>query len=470
MVTTLLAVTAPVESKVLNPTSTILPLKLDRIKSLSPCSTFVKLLSVAVPTTLPFLTTQTDLSIIPCRVYFELSLASAVVTGTVLKTIQPVSLFCPKKSCSAKLKKGTFCCPDQVCPTPMLLKNDWKDLYNDENFPIDAIISPEQEVAKGIFRRLISPGTIDMVELSDKKLKLIGLKCEDNFLHSGLSVRELSEKFPDYLANIMFIFRGDQKFTVNSSTKIEKKDTIFLVVETDNLTDVLSEFGHQELQAKKAVIIGGGNIGFSLAQLIENSETYIKTELIEANKERAEFLASNLENITVTCGDGLDNQILEEVNISDSGYCISITEDDEVNILSSLLAKRAGSNTSITLINNSNYSSLLSNIGVDMTIDPKIITISKILEKVRGVKIRNDYSIGEGFGEVIEADIQSESFLCNKNLKELELPKGIRIGSIVRDKKIIIPNSQTVFKENDDVVFFAETNCIKKLEKLLSKV
>ena len=172
----------------------------------------------------------------------------------------------------------------------------------------------------------------------------------------------------------------------------------------------------------------------------------------------------------MTCGDGLDNQILEEVNISEAGYCISITEDDEVNILSSLLAKRAGADTSITLINNSNYSSLLSNIGVDMTIDPKIITISKILEKVRGVKIRNDYSIGEGFGEVIEADIQSESFLCNKNLKELELPKGIRIGSIVRDKKIIIPNSQTVFKENDDVVFFAETNCIKKLEKLLSKV
>ena len=105
-----------------------------------------------------------------------------------------------------------------------------------------------------------------------------------------------------------------------------------------------------------------------------------------------------------------------------------------------------------------------------MTIDPKIITISKILEKVRGVKIRNEYSIGEGFGEVIEADIQPDSILCNKNLKELNLPKGIRIGSILRDKKVIIPNSQTVFKENDDVVFFAETNCIKKLEKLLSKV
>ena len=141
-----------------------------------------------------------------------------------------------------------------------------------------------------------------------------------------------------------------------------------------------------------------------------------------------------------------------------------------MNILSSLLAKRAGASVSLTLINNSNYSSFLTNIGVDMTIDPKIITISKILEKVRGVKIRNDYSIGDGFGEVIEADIQPDSGLCNKNLKELNLPKGIRIGSILRDKKVIIPNSQTVFRENDDVVFFVETDCIKKLEKLLSKV
>ena len=117
--------------------------------------------------------------------------------------------------------------------------------------PNDAIISPEQEVAKSLYRRLISPGTIDMLELSDKKLKLVGLKCEDNFAHAGSTVRELSQKFPNYLANIMFIIRGDKKFTVNSSTKIEKNDSIFLVVETENLTDVLLEFGHQEIRRKK---------------------------------------------------------------------------------------------------------------------------------------------------------------------------------------------------------------------------
>ena len=350
------------------------------------------------------------------------------------------------------------------------LKGEWQNLYTKNDLPIDAIISPEQEVANAFHRRIISPGTIDMVELSEKQLKLIGFKCEKNCHHIGLTVRELSAKFPDYLANILFIFRGDKKFIVNSSSKIEKDDLIYMVVETQNLKDVLREFGHKEVQAQKIVIIGGGNIGFSLAELIEKNDNGITTELIEMNKERAEFIASNLNNVTVTNGDGLDNQILDEVNISEAGYCLAVTEDDEVNVLASLLAKRAGTNQCMALINNSSYTSLLSNIGIDITIDPKLITISKILEKVRVVKVRNDYSIGDGFGEVIEADIQVDSSLCNKNLNELNLPKGIRIGSILRDKKVIIPNSETVFKENDDVVFFAETDCIKKLEKLLSKV
>ena len=240
------------------------------------------------------------------------------------------------------------------------------------------------------------------------------------------------------------------------------------IVETQNYKDVLKEFGHIELQAQKIVIIGGGNIGFSLAELIEKDNNGISTELIEMNKERAEFVASNLNNVTVTNGDGLDNQILDEVNIAEAGYCLAVTEDDEVNVLASLLAKRAGTNQCMALINNSSYTSLLSNIGIDITIDPKLITISKILEKVRGGGIMSDYSIGDGFGEVIEAMIKKQSPLCNKNLKELNLPKSIRIASILRDNKIIIPNSNTVFKENDDVVFFAENQYINKLEKLLS--
>jgi trk system potassium uptake protein TrkA len=172
--------------------------------------------------------------------------------------------------------------------------------------------------------------------------------------------------------------------------------------------------------------------------------------------------------VTVINGDGLENEILEEAGIAEADNLIALTNDDEVNILSSLLAKRAGAKSCMTLINNSSYSSLLSNIGIDITIDPKRITISKILEKVRGGRIRSDYTIGDGFGEVLEAEILPNSAFSNKKLADMNLPKNIRVGAILRDKKIMIPNSETVFKESDDVVFFSETASINKLEKLLT--
>ena len=348
------------------------------------------------------------------------------------------------------------------------LKGEWQNLYTNNDLPIDAYISPEEEVAQALYRRLQSPGAIDMVELADNRLKLVGLKCEDNCKILGKTLRELSLQFSDYLANILFVFRGEQKFIANSNTKLEINDLIYFVVDNHQFGEVMKAFGHDETQAQKIVIIGGGNIGYSLAQAIENSGNKISTNLIEYDKARSEFLAANLKNVTVTNGDGLENQILEEVEISDADCFIAVTNDDEVNILSSLLAKRAGSFRCMTLINNSSYSSLLTNIGIDITIDPKLITISKILEKVRGGRIRSDYTIGEGFGEVIEAEILPNSSFAHKNISQVSLPKSIRVGAILRNKKIIIPNSETEFEEKDDVVFFSETSSIKKLEELLS--
>ena len=348
------------------------------------------------------------------------------------------------------------------------LKDEWISLYNSQNLPIDAIISPEEEVAKALFRRIKSPGTVDMLELADNRLKLVGLKCESSCNVLGKSLRELSEEFKDYLANILFVFRGEDKFIANSNTVLNVDDLIYMVVDSNNFAEVVKEFGHNELEANKVVIVGGGNIGYSLSRAIEESDNSIATNIIEYNKKRSEFLATNLKLTNITNGDGLDNNILEEVDIAEADYFIAVTDDDEVNILSSLLAKRAGAHHCITLINNSSYSSLLNNIGIDITIDPKLITISKILEKVKGGLIRSDYTIAEGFGEVIEAVILPTSSFTNKNIDQINLPKSIRIGAILRKKIIIIPNSETIFLENDDVVFFSETKSIKHLEKLLS--
>ncbi|PPR45847.1 MAG: Trk system potassium uptake protein TrkA [Alphaproteobacteria bacterium MarineAlpha5_Bin6] len=348
------------------------------------------------------------------------------------------------------------------------LKGEWMSLYNKENLPIDAIISPENEVAKAIFRRLHAPGAIDMVELANNKLKLVGLKCEDQCPILNTSIRELSKKFQNTLSNILLVIRNEEKFVVNSKTTLKKNDIVYFVVDNDDFIEVMKAFGHEETEAQKIVIIGGGNIGYSLAKKIDEEDKNITTHLIESDKKRAEFLASNLESVSITNGDALENEILDEVNISEAGNFIAVTNDDEVNILSSLLAKRAGAQSCMTLINNSSYGSLLNNIGIDITIDPKLVTISKILEKVRSGRIMNDYTIADGFGEVIEAEILPNSAFTNKKLSEMNLSKNIRVGAILRDKKIIIPNSETIFKENDDVVFFSETTSVKKLEKLLS--
>ena len=347
------------------------------------------------------------------------------------------------------------------------LKEEWANLYNKENLPIDFIISPENEVAKAIYRRLHAPGSIDMLELADNRLKLIGLKCEENCPILNISLRKLSQTYSNVLSNILFIIRQDKKFVVDSKSTLEKNDIVYFVVDNLHFNEAMKAFGHEETESQRVVIVGGGNIGYALSKRIEEEDKDVSTKLIELDKNRSKVLANNLKSVTVINGDALESNILEEVNISNTDNFIAITDDDEVNILASLLAKRAGAQNCMTLVNNSSYPSLLNNIGIDITIDPRLITISTILEKVRRGRIRSIYTLGDGFGEVIEAEILSNSAFANNKLKDMQLPKNIRVGAILRKGTIIIPNSETIFEINDDVVFFSETSFIKKLEKLL---
>jgi len=343
------------------------------------------------------------------------------------------------------------------------LKENWKN----NSLPIDTIISPEFEVANAISRRLHAPGAFDMVELSDDRIRLIGLKCVDNAPILNKQIKTIASEYPKLLSNILVIIRNDEYFIPNSKTTLLEGDQVYIVVESSHVTNTMKAFGHYEKESTNIIIVGGGNIGFNLAKNIENEHNSVRVKLIELDQNRSKWLASNLENTTVINGDALENEILEEVNVSSTGSFISVTDDDEVNVLSSLLAKRSGANECITLINNSSYISLLKNIGIDITIDPKAITISTILQKVRKGKIRSLYTIGEGLGEVIEAVILESSAFANKTIKEIDLPKNVRVGSILRNKEIIIPNSKTIFKKDDDIVFYAEKSSVKRLEELL---
>ena len=348
------------------------------------------------------------------------------------------------------------------------LQDDWTNLYRKDHLPIDVIITPEMEIAKSISRRLHAPGSFDMIELADDNIKLIGLKCEKNSSLFNKTIRQISKEYSDQLSNILLIIRGDKHFVPNSKSELRLGDQVYFVTETSHVKDAMLAFGHDEKESSNVIIVGGGNIGYNLAKDIENFENSTSAKVIELNEKRSSWLASNLSNTTIINGDALDNDILEEVNISSAGSVISVTNDDEVNILSSLLSKKAGANECITLINNSSYISLMNNIGIDTTIDPKEITISSILKKIRRGRIRSVHTIGQGFGEVIEAEILESSKFANNNIKQIDLPKNVKVGAILRDSKVIIPNSETVFKIDDDVVFYSDTSSIKKLEELLA--
>jgi trk system potassium uptake protein TrkA len=194
----------------------------------------------------------------------------------------------------------------------------------------------------------------------------------------------------------------------------------------------------------------------------------MSVKLIEIDEERAKYVEQTLKKSVVLCGDALDSDILNEANIAHTESVIAVTNDDEDNVLSSLLAKRQGAKRVITLVNNTNYRSLITNLGIDVVVTPRDITVSTILKHVRRGRIRSVHSLREGVGEIIELEALETSQLVGQKLEDIELPLDVIIGAIVREDEVLIPSGSTVIKENDLVVLFAAAQAVKKVEKMFS--
>jgi trk system potassium uptake protein TrkA len=245
-------------------------------------------------------------------------------------------------------------------------------------------------------------------------------------------------------------------------------DEVYFVAETGHVGRAMTLFGHDEGALRRVVILGGGNIGLFLAQEIETGAPSMSAKLIEFNKDRAELIAERLSRTVVLHGDALDPDMLEEANIRAAESVIAVTNDDETNILASLLAKRAGCRRSVTLINKSTYSSLVSSLGIDVAVSPRAITVSTILQQVRRGRIRSVHSLREGFGELIEAEALETSSIVNKPLRDAQLPDGVIVGALVRGGTVIIPRGETVPRPGDRVVLMATSSAIKSVEKMFS--
>ena len=347
------------------------------------------------------------------------------------------------------------------------LGGKWGKLYGESNLPIDVVISPELEVAKSLQRKLEAPGALDSVPFAGGKIKVleinIGKKCP--LINTELS--QITERYPDLRANILGVIRGEKFVILKKKDKMLINDKAFVVINASQIDKTLSAFGHDEKMAKKIVIVGGGNIGFNLAKNLENDSEGVRVKIIEKNKDRAELIANELNNTIVINGDGLEEDVLKEANIEEAETILSLTNDDEDNIMVSVLAeKNSPDKRTIALVNKQNYSLLQSSLKIDDLVDPRHATISTILKHVHKGTIETVYTLLDGEYEFIEAEVLETSELISKSIKDSNLPKEIRIGAIVRKKEVIIPKSDFKFEKKDLVVFLTKREHLEKVESL----
>ena len=347
------------------------------------------------------------------------------------------------------------------------LNPKFSKLYNKENLPIDVIISPEIEIAKSIQRKLESPGTLDNVPFANNKIKLLEILIEDSCPIAEIKLNELTKKFPKLNANILGVIRDEKFIFLKKNDVMKKNDKAYVIINSLQIKETLAAFGHNEKISNKILIIGGGNIGFNLAKNIEQSFDDARLKIIEKDKKRAEIIANELNNTIVINGNGLEEDILAEVNLEDVETVIALTNDDEDNLMVSVLVEKFSKDKkTMALINKPNYSLLQSSLKIDDLIDPRMTTVSSILKHVHKGTIETAYSILNGDYEVIEAEIIETSELINKELKNCELPDEIRIGAILRKNEIIIPRSNFIFKKEDIVVFLTKQDQLPLVESM----
>jgi trk system potassium uptake protein TrkA len=344
----------------------------------------------------------------------------------------------------------------------------WADLFSRDHLPIDVIISPEIEVARAIGRRFTVPGSFEMIPLAQNRLRLIGVRCEANCPILDTPLRQLTTLFPDLRLSIIGIIREGKPIVPRGDDHLEVNDEVYIVIDGEHVPRAMAAFGHDEKEARRVVIIGGGNIGQSLAKDIEEQFSGVNARLIELDKDRAQEAAQALSKTIVINGDALDPEILDEANISKASTVVAVTNDDEVNILASLLAKRYGAERAVTLVNSNTYNPLLAPLGIDVVVNPRVITVSTILQVIRRGRIRSVHSIGENFGEVIEAEALETSSLVGKPIKDAKLPAGVIVASIVRDDKVLMVDKDTVINVGDIVIIFATKDAVRKVERMFA--
>ncbi|MFT4763130.1 MAG: trk system potassium uptake protein TrkA [Oleispira sp.] len=342
-----------------------------------------------------------------------------------------------------------------------------KELFKSDAFPIDVLISPEQVVTNYIKRLLEYPGTLQVLDFADEKVQLVAVRAYHGGLLVGQQLRKLKEHMPTADTKVAAIYRRGQAILPTADTVIEVDDEVFFIAAKNHIKKVMSELRREENSYKRILIAGGGNIGYRLAKALENK---YRLKLIEHGKNRAKFLSENLSKTVVLMGSATDKALLEEENIDTIDVFCAVTNDDETNIMSSMLAKRLGARKVMTLINKAAYVDLVQGGVIDIAISPQQTTIGSLLTHVRRGDMVNVHSLRRGAAEAIEAIAHGDkltSKVVGRTISDIDLPKGTTIGAIVRGDQVIITNEDVMVESDDHIILFVvDKRRIPEVERL----
>lgn len=340
-------------------------------------------------------------------------------------------------------------------------------LFGPEALPIDVLISPEQLVTTYIKRLIEYPGSLQVLDFANEKVQLVGVKAFYGGPLVGHELRTLREHMPAVDTRVAAIFRNGRPVTPEGYRVIEADDEVFFVAAPKNIRAVISELRRLDKPVKRVMLAGGGNIGRRLAAELEHSH---QVKVIERSQARARLLSEELNHAIVLLGDAADEELLLEENIEDMDVFCALTNDDEANILSAMLAKRMGAKKVMSLINRPAYVDLVESGIIDIAISPQQVTIGALLAHVRRGDVVAVHSLRRGAAEAIEAVAHGDektSKVVGRALEELKLPQGITIGAIVRGDDVNIAHHDTVIQSEDHVILFlTDKKYIPEVERL----
>jgi len=336
-----------------------------------------------------------------------------------------------------------------------------------DDLPIDLIISPEKEAAKAIIKRFQVSSAADAQDFADGRISLVGLRVPPKSVLAGISLKETSEALKSDIPVIVVAHEHNQKWRVPSGDAVLLAgDTVYVAMaklHTDAFMDAVGL--HCKAHASRHVMmVGGGHVGYIVAQQLE--EMNVSLKIIEFGAERANWLAEHLENVTVINGDAMDRQLLEEENIGEMDDFLALTNDDETNILVSLIAKKYKVEHIVTLVNRAIYADLIAQIGLDITVSPRLTTVSSVLSHIRKGRILGMSSLGDGSIEVLEAEALETSDILKKPLREMDLPEQTVVGAILRGNQVVIPDGDTQIQAHDLVLMVTLSTSLATTEKL----